>query len=242
MILAVDTSTELTSVALTDGDAVIGELSHLDARKHAEVLAPMARDLLAGTAVSANEVHAIAVGVGPGPYTGLRVGIATARAFGSAWGVPVHGLCSLDAIAVCERSTGGTAAFGVASDARRREVYWAWYDAVGVRVEGPLVSRPSDIRTDYRLGRWLGGGARLHRAEFGDVDEGAGEALLYPHASWVGRGVDELLVAGVAQADTDAGLSDHSGDGGETSSALLGTRLLSARPLYLRRPDAAPSA
>src|SRR4051812_8093856 len=97
VILAIDTSTELTSVAVVDQATVIGERSHLDARQHAEVLAPMVRDLLADSATAPGDIHAIAVGVGPGPYTGLRVGIATAQALGQAWRVPVHGLCSLDA-------------------------------------------------------------------------------------------------------------------------------------------------
>ena len=97
MILAFDTSTALTSVAVIDAGQVVSERVHLDARRHAEVLAPMLSDVLPG--LDRYGVTAVACGVGPGPYTGLRVGIASALAMGAAWSIPVHGLCSLDALA-----------------------------------------------------------------------------------------------------------------------------------------------
>ena len=92
MILAFDTSSALTSVAVVDGDEVVAEASHLDARRHAEVMSPLLVTVIAG--IDRARIDAIACGVGPGPYTGLRVGIATALAVGLAWEIPVHGICS----------------------------------------------------------------------------------------------------------------------------------------------------
>lgn len=241
VILGIDTSTALTSVSVTDGADVIVELAHLDARKHAEVLAPMLRDVLAHRGVVRASISGVGVGVGPGPYTGLRVGIATALAVGAAWRIPVHGLCSLDAIAAAECATGPLDEFGVASDARRHEVYWAWYEADGTRREGPLVSPPTDIDVAYRGGRWLGAGALEHAGDFARVDPGRDDAQVHPHASWVGRRVQQLLAGGHAPSTADFLLAAHGEEGVDTSTALMGAELLPARPLYLRRPDATPS-
>lgn len=227
MIVAIDTSTALTSVAITDGQEVIAERSQLDAHRHTEVLAPMLEGVL--NDVNRAMLTTVAVGVGPGPYTGLRAGIATARAVGYALRLPVLGLCSMDALAAEVAYVGAAEAgeFGVASDARRREVYWAWYRGDGVRLDGPRVCQPTDIDSRYRSGRWYG--------------SGSDEAFLYPHASWVGRRVGHLLAAGVEVAHIEPKLSDHASDGGATSAALETSTLLPARPLYLRRPDAQPS-
>jgi tRNA threonylcarbamoyl adenosine modification protein YeaZ len=85
------------------------------------------------------QLTAVVVGCGPGPFTGLRVGMATAAAYGHALGVPVYGVCSLDAIGI---DTDGDVL--VVTDARRREVYWARYRD-GVRVAGPEVCAPGDV-------------------------------------------------------------------------------------------------
>jgi tRNA threonylcarbamoyl adenosine modification protein YeaZ len=111
----------------------------VDARAHAEQLTPNAVGALADAGVGVEDLAAVVVGCGPGPFTGLRVGMATAAAFGHALGVPVHGVCSLDAIAIV---AGGNLL--VVTDARRREVYWARYRD-GVRLEGPAVAAPADV-------------------------------------------------------------------------------------------------
>ncbi len=243
MILAFDTSTALTSVAITDGAEVVAESLHLDARRHAEVLAPMLRDVLAEAGVGASGVTVIACGVGPGPYTGLRVGIATALAVGAAWDRPVVGVCSLDAIAAAARVAHPDQVLGVATDARRREVYWARYGADGTRMEGPLVNRPDELADAVRSGVWAGHGAHVHADAFGTVlgsDEGS--AITYPHASWVGRLAHDLIAAGVQVAATHLELDVHGAEGAATSSALVGRTLLPPQPLYLRRPDAVASA
>jgi tRNA threonylcarbamoyladenosine biosynthesis protein TsaB len=240
MILALDTSSALTSVALVDGQRVVADAFHLDARRHAEVLAPLLADVIAG--IEPTCIDAIACGVGPGPYTGLRVGIATGLAVGIAWQVPVHGICSLDAVAAAalylEPAADGLC---VALDARRKEVYWARYSADGVRLEGPRVGTPASLDPDLRAGAWAGNGAALHAEAFGTVlaaarddESGAG----YPQAAWIGRRAAALLAAGATESLSPATLDAHGEDSGATAHALDGATLLPPRPLYLRRPDA----
>lgn len=239
MILAFDTSTALTSVALVDGNDVV-EHCELDSRRHAEVLAPLLKAVLRDSGVDISHVSTIACGVGPGPYTGLRVGIASARAIGLAWQRPVVGLCSLDAVAAAFVDAGMDADFAVASDARRREVYWAVYSAEGTRLRGPLVGRPADLPGDMRALPWVGHGAVVHADEFRDQrfkGEHPTSALLYPHAAWIGWRVALLLAHGANVADPRITLAQHGDDGEATSDALSGAELLAAEPLYLRRPD-----
>jgi len=121
----------------------------VDARRHGELLAVGVRDVLrAGTP------EVVVVGVGPGPFTGLRVGIMTAAAFGDARGIEVRGVCSLDGL--------GAPSTAVVTDARRKEVYWAVYDERGARVDGPQVSSPEVCREAVRGLRIVGDGAQLY--------------------------------------------------------------------------------
>ena len=95
------------------------------------------------------DLTAIAVGVGPGPFTGLRVGLVTARTLGFVLEIPVYGVCSLDVLALEAVDTGTVSGdFVVATDARRREVYLASYDEDGVRLDGPVVDKPATVATD----------------------------------------------------------------------------------------------
>lgn len=143
LVLAIDTATPAVTagVARVDGDVVelLAEQVTVDPRAHAERLTPNIVGALEDAEVSGDRLDAVVVGCGPGPFTGLRVGMATAAAFGHALGIPVRGVCSLDAIAV---GTAGEVL--VVTDARRREVYWARYrDAV--RIDGPAVNAAVDV-------------------------------------------------------------------------------------------------
>ncbi|BDB40680.1 MULTISPECIES: tRNA (adenosine(37)-N6)-threonylcarbamoyltransferase complex dimerization subunit type 1 TsaB [Mycobacterium] len=142
-ILALDTSTPAVTAGLVRiehaGFHVLAERVTVDPRAHAERLTPNVVAALADTGLAMSDLDAVVVGCGPGPFTGLRVGMATAAAYGHALGVPVHGVCSLDAIGVL--TTGETL---VVTDARRREVYWARYRD-GVRTNGPAVGAAADV-------------------------------------------------------------------------------------------------
>jgi len=139
MLLAFDTATPLVTVALHDGDDVAWEGVSERTLQHGEQLAPLIDRALRETGLVRQDLTAVGVGVGPGPFTGLRVGMATAAAYGHALGIPVYGVCSLDAIGL--ETTGDVL---VVTDARRREVYWALYRN-GLRVGGPAVSAPADV-------------------------------------------------------------------------------------------------
>ncbi|WP_048760729.1 tRNA (adenosine(37)-N6)-threonylcarbamoyltransferase complex dimerization subunit type 1 TsaB [Corynebacterium vitaeruminis] len=140
-ILAVDTSTpQVTAGIVRDGETVAEQL-HLDARAHNEVLVPLIQQCLTDSGMAATELDAVVVGCGPGPFTGLRVGMATAASFADALGIPCYGICSLDALA---SGAGSARDELVVTDARRREVYFAAYRD-GQRVFGPAVAKPADV-------------------------------------------------------------------------------------------------
>ena len=92
-------ATPAVTVALHDGGQPLAQLVTVDAHRHAELLAPAIAKIVADAGASQRDLTGIVVGVGPGPYTGLRVGLVTARVLGSALGIPVYGLCTLDVIA-----------------------------------------------------------------------------------------------------------------------------------------------
>ncbi|GAA1356716.1 tRNA (adenosine(37)-N6)-threonylcarbamoyltransferase complex dimerization subunit type 1 TsaB [Streptomyces beijiangensis] len=162
LLLAVDTATPAVTAALHDGTSVVAESSQVDARRHGELLLPAVDRVLSEAGVKLDAVTGIVVGVGPGPYTGLRVGLVTAATFGSVLGVPVHGLCTLDGLAY---ASGIEGPFVVATDARRKEVYWARYSDPRTRVSEPAVDRPADVATELPV---VGAGAVLYPEAFPD--------------------------------------------------------------------------
>ncbi|MER5742414.1 tRNA (adenosine(37)-N6)-threonylcarbamoyltransferase complex dimerization subunit type 1 TsaB [Streptomyces sp. NPDC002225] len=164
-----DTATPAVTVALHDGTAVVAESGQVDARRHGELLLPTVDRVLAEAGVKLDAVTGLVVGVGPGPYTGLRVGLATAAAFGSALSVPVHGLCTLDGLAYAAGLAGLTGPFAVATDARRKEVYWARYEDARTRTAGPAVDRPADIAERLAGLPVVGAGAVLYPEAFPDA-------------------------------------------------------------------------
>ena len=139
LVLAIDTSTPAVTAGVVADGHVLAERVTVDARAHAERITPNVLAAIADAGRSMADLNAVVVGCGPGPFTGLRVGMATAAAYGHALGIPVYGVCSLDAIG--GQTTGEVL---VVTDARRREVYWARYRD-GVRVDGPEVNAPADV-------------------------------------------------------------------------------------------------
>ncbi|GAB3880671.1 tRNA (adenosine(37)-N6)-threonylcarbamoyltransferase complex dimerization subunit type 1 TsaB [Terrabacter terrigena] len=228
LLLAIDTSTTAITVGLHDGSSVVAEETTLDARAHAEHLAPGIQAALASVGAATEDVTDVVVGIGPGPFTGLRVGIVTGRTFAFALGLPVRGITSLDALAHQAWAGGHRGDLLVATDARRKEVYAAAYalgDRGAVRTTEPVVARAEDLPPELRALPCAGRGPSLYA-----------EAL--PHGTGPldvsGGALADLAVRRLTQAGAEAapnGLQwvdrGHGFDGLE--------------PLYLRRPDAAPA-
>ncbi|NKI40624.1 tRNA (adenosine(37)-N6)-threonylcarbamoyltransferase complex dimerization subunit type 1 TsaB [Streptomyces physcomitrii] len=165
LLLALDTATPAVTVALHDGENVVASSRQVDARRHGELLLPAVDRVLAEAKAPLTAVTGIVVGVGPGPYTGLRVGLMTADTFGLALGVPVHGLCTLDGLA---HEAGLDEPFVVATDARRKEVYWARYENAATRTSEPAVDRPAEIAAELTALPAVGAGALLYPEVFAD--------------------------------------------------------------------------
>ena len=132
--LVIDTATPRTIVGIVRDREILWQSFHDGATDHGNAVA----DLVKKALTAGVNPDRVVVGMGPGPFTGLRVGIAFARAFAAARSLPVIGICSLDAIVVNEYE------YTVAIDARRKEIYWARYKD-GIRVEGPAVNFPADV-------------------------------------------------------------------------------------------------
>ncbi len=191
MLLALDTASPTVTVALHDGSEVVASATAAVAMRHGEQLAPLVERVLTEVGARPSDLSALAVGVGPGPFTGLRVGLVTARTMGHVLDVPVHGVCSLDALAVEALGTGIVEGdFLVATDARRKEVYLASYDGRGVRTAEPVVDRPAALATDRPV---VGEGAALYPDAFPD-----GRPPLRPDAAWLARAVAGQRVVLVA--------------------------------------------
>ena len=139
--LAIDTATSRTIVGVVDDGVVLFEEFHEGATDHGKAISQLVARALKSTKL----VDQVVIGMGPGPFTGLRVGITYAQTFALARSIPWIGVCSLDAIRIDSTSSIlNTDEYTVAIDARRKQIYWASYK-VGVRVKGPAVDKPEDI-------------------------------------------------------------------------------------------------
>lgn len=185
MLLVFDTSSPSVSVALLGGeggDEVLVELTSEQEMRHGEQLAPLIEQALEQAGATRLDLTAIGVGVGPGPFTGLRVGLVTARTLAFVLDLPVYGVCSLDALALEAVATGAVAEpFVVATDARRKEVYLASYDGAGARLEGPAVAKPDSVATELPV---VGEGAHLYPE---DLPHPVGPQRA--SAAWLGRAI-----------------------------------------------------
>jgi tRNA threonylcarbamoyl adenosine modification protein YeaZ len=216
LLLAFDTATPAVTVALHDGTHVLAETTTADARRHGELLASSIDAVLTEAGAGRLDITAVAAGTGPGPYTGLRVGLVTARVLGSALGVPVYGVCTLDVIAADAVAAARGREFIVTTDARRREVYWARYDASGRRLDGPAVGFPADVAETAAA-------SQGSPAAQGVLAAGAGP-LLYPGI------LGEPIEPSYPAAGTLARLA--------AQHVTAGAPATGAEPIYLRRPDA----
>jgi tRNA threonylcarbamoyl adenosine modification protein YeaZ len=156
LVVVLDTATPAITAAVaavTGTVEILAERVTVDARAHGELLAPHLDAVLREAGVRPRDLAAVVAGVGPGPFTGLRVGLVTAAALADATNLPRYGVSTLDAL--------GWAAPGrvlVATDARRREVYWAAYDN-GTRIAGPSVGRPAELAVPDGVTAAVGDGA-----------------------------------------------------------------------------------
>jgi tRNA threonylcarbamoyl adenosine modification protein YeaZ len=213
MLLAFDTSSAAVTVALsTPTGEIVASSTTVDALRHGELLAPAIAAALETAGVTPRDLTGIAVGVGPGPFTGLRVGLVTARTMGEVLGIEVSGVCSLDILA---RQSSLTLPVAVATDARRKEIYWALYDGPAAdgsrrRLEGPAVDKPAEVAHVLSGLPVIGRGAVLYADALGVA---AGDVTEYPSA--------EVLATGVATRTLE---------------------VVAPEPLYLRRPDVTMSS
>lgn len=230
IVLALDTATARTSVAVVgmlDGREVSAQVDHVDARRHAEVLPRLIRTALDQAAIGIDRVDIVACGVGPGPFTGLRVGVATALAIGAGRSIPVVGLCSLDVIAD-EATRTLREPVTVLTRARRGEVAWATYDTDGNRIDGPVIRKEDGLRVD---GHCVG-------------DAGPVDVVGYPSAAVLAGIVLGRLAAGEGIPELVEYPEDPAEGSGASTARVLSARLLEDRvllppvPIYLRRPDA----
>lgn len=231
MLLGIDTSGAV-SVAVARGELagdstdpspeILAVRSDTRSRHHDEVLLALVEETLQAAGVTRGELTGVVVGRGPGPFTGLRVGLVSARSIASVLGVPLHGLSSLDALAhdalahealAAVPAERGPVTVGVALDARRREVYHARYrrevDGEILRIAEPAVDAPAEVAAELTAC---------------DLLVGSGTAL-YP----------ELLPATVELEHVDAGHLLLAA----SALAVRGEDLTSTEPMYLREPDAA---
>lgn len=219
-MLVLDTATAAVTTALVEiaevtqpgGTAVLAERVTVDGRAHGELLAPQIESVLAEGGAKTRDLTAIVAGVGPGPFTGLRVGLVTAASLSASLGVPSYGVCTLDALGAATRQAQGRVL--VATDARRREIYWAVYEA-GRPLTPPAVNRPADVAPQL-----AGHGVR--------TAVGVGAEL---YAEVLGVPVAQPLFPPAAEL---AWLAEQ-----RVRDRAPGELLI---PLYLRRPDAVEPA
>jgi tRNA threonylcarbamoyladenosine biosynthesis protein TsaB len=213
LVLAIDTATPAVTAGVVQLDQgtvprTLAQRVTIDAKAHGELLIPHLREALAEAGHTMSDVDAIVCGSGPGPFTGLRVGMVTAGALGQALDRPVYPVPTPDAIAIEARTGHGLL---VATDARRRELYWAAYDAAGRRTDGPHVEKPAELAAKLPtlgVASAAGQGAEMY-ADVLDLP-----IVLTPFPSPSG-----LVAAAVTEL-------------------LAGARPAPLTPLYLRRPDA----
>jgi tRNA threonylcarbamoyladenosine biosynthesis protein TsaB len=220
IVFAIETSTPRASIALVSETEVVASYELARGKSQDQVLMPAAKMLLDDSGIDWQHVGGIAVGIGPGMFTGLRVGIATGKALAQALGISIAGLSSLDVLAHAVRYT--RRVICTCTDARRKEVFWAFYRATpgGVQRLTDFRCAPPDHCHNEIEARGepvlVVGNGPLHYPEaFADL---GGDVELAPHTAPTAIGLGELAVGRLLREDAD--------------------RLADVRPLYIRRSDA----
>lgn len=222
-VLAIDTSTPAITAALAqlalghqidpagprDRVLLLSQQEHIGAFAHAEMLMPLVKQVLSDAGRALAQLDAVVVGLGPGPFTGLRVGIATAQALGLGLDIPVYGVCSHDAMALACEYPGDLL---VVTDARRREVYVSAFTG-HAQVAGPAVVTPA------ALPGWIAENAVGHSDSVAQTGAGA-------HLSGFGEPIQPVAKLGVGLVRAAA------------QALAAGVQPGPLEPLYLRRPDA----
>jgi tRNA threonylcarbamoyl adenosine modification protein YeaZ len=153
-VLAIDTSVGV-SVAILRSNGELTQSQAVDHGMQGELTAELISKVVIESGLELGDITDVVVGVGPGPFTGLRVGLVTASVFAHAREIPMHGICSLDAVAFDFAKP-----CVVVTDARRKELYWARYE--GMRIGEPQVSKPEDLLAQFPDSEFVGPGAQLY--------------------------------------------------------------------------------
>ena len=248
-LLAIDTSANASAALLDAANAqdvrVVDSFTSVASNDHSEVLAPAVEEpMLKNAGMDGGSLAGIVVGVGPGPFTGLRVGLATARTLGFVWNIPVHGVMSLDAIALEAVAGSQETEFVVAIDARRKELYWARYTSTGQLLDGPNVTVFEELPALPVYGAGAGLYAERLQAIGASLVEGFEE--LHPNAVAIGTRAARQLRWGAAAHDGAAvsarigcqGSRSHEGEtavsGIAPGIAGLHTRTMASEDLFGR--------
>ena len=223
-VLAIDTATPVTSVAVGSSEGALASIAVRNDRAHAELLIPMVREALEHAGIEGSALRGIAVGTGPGLFTGLRVGVSSAKALAQAWGLPMVAVSSLDVLAFACRHAGR--AVCAAIDGRRGELFTATYRPSGGGVErlgDYRVARPDELAAQLRALNEpvlvCGDGALRHA----DALTAAGGAVELAGPEWAVPSAGALLQLALPRLE-----------GGPATDPL------EVRPIYLRRPDVDP--
>ena len=245
-VLALDTSSAIAVAVTSENGHILAQRALDQERRHVEGLAPMMREVLIEAGLSERDLRHVVVGTGPAPFTGLRVGIVTARAFAFALGIPVYGISGLDAIAALAATelnlAPGTKVL-VATDAKRREVYWARYEVLTERGDNDASSggmphegaSPNEQRSDAGPAVRLTAGPGVDNAAALVANGTVDRAVVVGPGAHLFRDVFEPVALDVPEATFApepamlARLAAQALDAGTTPGT---------EPMYLRRPDA----
>lgn len=241
--LAIDTATSSISAAIARCDQptppelatdtwhagnceILAEVTQISGRSTAALMIPSVEALLGQAGVSRSQLTSIAVGLGPGPFTSLRVGVMFAKAMGWALGIPVVGACSLDVIArTVPWVDDASQEYLIGMDARRREVYWAKYRA-GIRIHGPAVAPAAQAEAANPGTPWW-------QPPLATIPAAA------TLAQWVVQTPQQDLLTICQNVVSMRQWAEPDQDGAAIGATLTQT-LHFPEPLYLRRADATP--